>query len=82
MCVRVNLVTVGSSSAFIFWETRSGCTVLVDVPLTPIDPYYKAELFPSLDAKLAANQNRFDRDLHQGKNPSHFNQNFEKEKTK
>lgn len=64
-------MSIDSSRAFIFWETRSGCTVLVNVPLAPIDSYYKAELFPNLDAKLAANQNRFDRDLHQGKLP-HF----------
>lgn len=65
-------VTIDSSRAFIFWETRSGCTVLTDVPLAPIDSYYKAELFPNLDAKLVANQNRFDRDLHQGKKFPHF----------
>lgn len=63
------VVSIGSSTAFIFdgwFEQSSGCTVLVEVPIVPHNPYFKAELFPSLDAKLAANQDRFNRDLHQG----------------
>lgn len=58
------------SSAAIFdslFAPRSGCTILCTVPLNPFDPYYKAELFPSLNAKLSANQNRYDRNLGQGK---------------
>lgn len=63
------VVTIGSSTAFIFdgwFEQSSGCTVLVEVPIVPHNPYFKAELFPSLDAKLAANQDRYNRELHQG----------------
>lgn len=63
-------IVIGSSTSLIFdslFQPRSGCTVSTTVPLSPYDPYYKAELFPSLDAKLAANQNRFDRNLRQGK---------------
>lgn len=63
------VVSIGSSTAFIFdgwFEQTSGCTILVEVPIVPHNPYFKAELFPSLDAKLVANQDRYNRNLHQG----------------
>lgn len=72
---RVQKVSVGSTLAigsFLgglanLFTPSSGCTVLVEVPLVTYHPYYKAELFGSLTEKLNANQDRFDRDLHQGK---------------
>lgn len=49
------------------FEPSSGCTILVEVPLTPYNSYFKPEWFPSLQHKLDANQDRFNRDLRQGK---------------
>lgn len=72
-------MSIDTSTAFIFdgWlEQPSGCTVLCEVPLVPSNSYYKAEMFPSLDAKLSANQNRFDRDLHQGTFENQSHQSF------
>lgn len=67
-------MSIGSTRAsFIFdglaslFEPSSGCTILVRVPLVPYDPYFKAELFPSLQVKLDENQSRFNRNLGQGK---------------
>lgn len=59
-------MAIGTSEAFFSWKPRSGCTVLAEVPLDPNNPYFRGQIFPNLDAKLAANQDRFNRDLHQG----------------
>lgn len=62
-------MAIGLSEALIFeglFEPSSGCTVLATVPTVPGDLYFKPEIFQSLDAKLRANQDRFNRDLRQG----------------
>lgn len=66
----LNIATVGLSSA-IFWPQRSGCTVLVTVPLTPAPnnpyhQYFRAIIFPDLNSKITSNQDRYNRNLHQG----------------
>lgn len=61
----LNVATIGLSDGT--FGLQRVCTVLVSVPTYSGDPYFHAELFRSLDAKLAANQDRFDRiRLHQG----------------
>lgn len=45
----------------------TGCTVLYQVPLTPDHPYFASELFPDIESKVNANQDRYNRDLGQSK---------------
>lgn len=69
----IGIVAIGSSTPYIFdglFQPNSGCTVLLTVPMNTYPPYgsyFKAEVFPDMNTKLAANQDRYNRNLRQGK---------------